>query len=168
MRTVYNHLEYMEEVASLCKDIAHSKPRPRFFKSTGLANLDGLIARLNTAYFPCLVAENNEDERFSDNVSDNVLSVPFYSFYILLKANPGNDDEIFSARTKAKEIAKKVVARMCNDGLNERYGLDLLEYNSIRFLGVGPLGDNGYGVMVSFSVKQVAGVFYNSNDWMDE
>ena len=166
--TAYNHLEYMEQVATFCRDIAHSKIRPRFFKSTGLANLDGLIARLNSAYYPCLVAEDNSDERFTDNLSDNVLSLPFYSFFILLKANPGNDDEIFAARNNAKIIAKKVISRMANDGINSKFGLELLEYNSIRFLGVGPIGDSGYGVMASFTLKQHANCSYVKSDWLDE
>jgi hypothetical protein len=170
MRTLYNHLTYMESIAENLRDIAHSTAKPRFFKSTGLASLDGLLANLSVANLPCLIAEDGCDERLSDNQSDNILGHPFYTFYILYKASPGNDTEIMEGRSKAKATAKKVLSRMRRDAHepNLELGIDILDLSSVRIQGVGPLGDSGYGVMVTFTMQQDADIVYDTNDWMDE
>jgi hypothetical protein len=170
MRTLYNHLTYMESIAENLRDIAHSTAKPRFFKSTGLASLDGLMANLSVANLPCLIAEDGCDERLSDNSSDSIRSLPFYTFYILYQASPGNDTEIMEARSNARATANKVLSRMLRDANvpNFDLGIDIMDFSSVRMQGVGPLGDNGYGVMVTFTLQQEADIDYDTNDWMDE
>lgn len=164
----YNHIDYCKDIAENLKTIAHTKGKPRFFISTGLAALDGLVAHSASANLPCIVAEDGCDERIYDNTGDNPISIPFYTIYVLFKASPGNDSEVMGARKNARVEAKKIVARMYSDYLNQLNGLALLDPNSIRLQGVGPLGDFGHGVMITFTLQQAAGITYNPNDWLDE
>lgn len=166
--TPYNHIAFMEEVASTLKDIFHKPNKKRFFISTGLVSMDGIMANLPSANLPCLIAENNSDERLSDSISDNIISIPFYTFYILYAASPGNDQKIMEARLKAKLTAKKVISKMLYKRLDPDLGLNLVDYNSIRILGVGPIADSAHGVMVTFSLIEPAKLIYNPEDWNDD
>jgi hypothetical protein len=165
--TPYNHITFMEEVASTLKDLLHTQKKKRFFISTGLMSMEGIMANLPTASLPCLIAEDNSEERLSDNISDNILSHPFYTFYILYPAPPGNDQKIMEARQNARITAKKVLSRMLNKKFDPELGLDMVDYNSIRILGVGPIADNAHGVMVTFTLVQPAEINYNPEDWND-
>jgi len=163
---MFDFFEYSEDIATNLRDIAHTDSKPRFFKSTGLASLDGLMANISSANFPCMVAEDGKDQRMEDNNSDNPMYRPFFTWFFLFQANAGNDKEIMEARDKAMETAKKAVSRLYYDHINAYNGLELLLPNSISFQGVGPLGDMGHGVMVTFTLREAAMVF-DTDDWLD-
>lgn len=170
MRTRYNHFAYMLSIAENLRDIAHTDKKPRFFMSTGLASLEGILNNINIVNLPCLIAEDNCDLRLSDNLSDGIMALPFYTFYILYPASHGNDAEILEARAKAKVTASKVLARMLRDAHEPdlELGLDIMDFSSVRMQGIGPLGDNGHGVMVTFTIGQEADMVYDTNNWFDE
>jgi len=162
----YNHIEYMEAIATILKDIAHTSDELRFFKSTSLASMDGLLAHIGVAKLPALIAEDQSDSGFIDNTSNNILDRAFYSFYVLYPASPGDDSKIFEARDNAKATAKKIISKMRKDAAEWNYGLKDLEVSSFRFMGIGPLGDCGYGVMVSFTIIEDSDTDYNDDDWI--
>lgn len=164
---MYNHIEYSRMIAINLATIAHSEKKPRFFISAGLSSLDGIVSNISTANLPCIVAEDNCDERITDNLSDNPIGVPFYSLYVLFPASPGNDIETVEARHKARIEAKKIISRIYSDYLNSNHGLNLLDPNSIRMQGVGPLGDYAHGVMVTFTLQQAANIVFNPDEWLD-
>lgn len=168
----YNHITYMESIAEQLRDIAHTSKRQRFFKSTGIASLEGVFANLNNLNFPCIIAEDNCDSRLNDNLSDSIREFPFFTFYVLYQASAGNDDEILEARKQARSTANKILSRMLRDANSEEIGNELgiriMDFSSVRMQGVGPLGDNGHGVMVTFTLQQEAPIDYNTNDWFDE
>lgn len=163
--TEYNHEQYMEAIATNIKDISHSPTRPRFFISLGLSGVDGLLNSLTRADYPCLVAEKGPDKRLLDNLSDNRMYQPFFSAFVLLKAEPGNEQSARQARDAAEVIAEKIIGKMLKDSVNQQNGLDVLNEGSIRIQGVGPLGDNAHGVMFSFTIKQPAKFYYDTDDW---
>jgi hypothetical protein len=163
---MFKFFEYSEDIATNLRDIGHTTKKPRFFKSTGLASLDGIVANLATVNFPCMVAEDGKDQRMEDNDSDNPMYRPFYTWFFLYQASISNDKEIMEARDKAMETARKAVSRIYSDHINAANGLELLQPNTINFQGVGPLGDLGHGVMVTFTLRQEAMPF-NPNDWLD-
>jgi len=163
--TEYNHEQYMEAVATNLKAINHSADHPRFFISVGLASMDGLLNSLTRADYPCLVAEKGPDKRLIDNLSDNRMYQPFFTSFILLKTEPGNDQSVRQARDSAEEIAEKVVGKMLHDSVHNANGLALLDEASIRISGVGPLGDAAHGVMLSFTIRQPVKFYYDTDDW---
>jgi len=163
---MFKFFEYSEDIATNLRDIAHTPKKPRFFKSAGLASLDGIIANLASVNFPCMIAEDGKDQRFEDNDSDNPLYRPFFTWFFLYQANVSNDKEIMEARDMALETAKKAVSRLYSDHINATNGLELLLPNSISVQGVGPLGDLGHGVMVTFALREAAMPF-NPDDWLD-
>jgi hypothetical protein len=85
----YNHIDYMEDVATYLKDIAHIPSKPRYFKSTGLASLDGLLANIGVAKLPALIAEDQCDLNLIDNTSDNILARPLLRFLRAIPRQPG-------------------------------------------------------------------------------
>ena len=163
----YNHIEYMESIAANLKVIAHSRNNQRFFKSTGLASLDGLIARIGCAKLPAIVAEDQSDQNIIDNTSDNILAKPYYTFYVLYPAKAGNDDSIFEARKNGLKTAKKIISRMRKDAREQVYGLKDLNVGSFKIMGIGPIGDQGHGVQVTFTLIEDSDTYYNESDWVD-
>lgn len=163
--TEYNHEEYMEAIATNLKAISHSESQPRFFISLGLSAVDGLLNSLTRAHYPCIVAEKGPDKRLLDNLSDNRVYQPFFSAFVLVKAEAGNEQSARQARDAAEVIAEKIVGKMLKDSINQQNGLDVLNEASIRIQGVGPLGDNAHGVMLSFTIKQPAKFYYDTDDW---
>lgn len=163
--TTYNHINYMQEVAEKQRSIGHSASCEKFFKSTGIANMDGLLASLNDAQYPCLVAEYGPDKRLTDNVSDNPLQQPFHTFFIVTKATAGSATEIAQARETCEAIADKVIAKMNSDRLNNLNGLHLFNIGSVRIFGIGPVGDSAHGVMVTFTTVDAAQLTHNPDDW---
>jgi len=161
----YNHHEYMEDAATKLKAIAHNSNAPRFFKSTGLASLDELLSRIGSVRLPALISEDGSDQVITDNGSDNPLAKPYYTFYIIYPAKAADDSTIFTARSNALATAKKVISRMRTHSRDLQYGLKDLDFNTIRIMGVGPIGDNGHGVMVTFTLWEPADIYYNATDW---
>jgi hypothetical protein len=163
--TEYNHEQYMEDVATNLRDISHSPDNPRFFISVGMVSMDGLLNSLTRADYPCLVAEKGPDKRLIDNLSDNKMYQPFFTLFILLKTEPGNDQSVRQARDNAEIIAEKIVGKLLYNSVRGQKGLSLLDEPSIRIQGVGPLGDNAHGVMLSFTIRQSAKFYYDADDW---
>jgi hypothetical protein len=170
----YNHITYMQAIAENIRDIAHTPKKPRFFTSTGISSLEGVFSNLNSLTFPCLIAEDNCDSRLADNLSDSIREHPFFTFYVLYQASAGNDEEILKARSDAKTTARKILSRMLRDAKyldwdhEMSVGLRIMDFSSVRIQGVGPLGDTGHGVMVTFTLQQEADIDYDTNDWLDE
>jgi hypothetical protein len=162
----YNHEEYMEDIATSLKLISHSSTNPRFFKSVGLASMDGLLNNVSRANYPCIVAERGPDKRLIDNTSDNLIFQPYFTFFVLYAAEPGNDESIRTARDNAEHVANLILGRMLNfRSTDDHEGLEMLDENSIRVLGVGPLADFAHGVMVTFTIKEAAELYYDDDDW---
>lgn len=156
----------MEDCATRYKRIGHSPNNPRSFISLGLIGLDGLLGNLAKASYPCLIAERSPDKRLADNLSDCFKWQSFFSFFILYQAEPGNASSIRKARDNAELDANQIVSRLCWDVANGEFGHSVLDTNSIRIQGVGPLGDFAHGVMVSFSIAEFANLQIADDDWL--
>ena len=51
------------------------------------------------------------------------------------------------------------------DKRNNENGLLDLDRSSIYYDTIGPIGQNYYGIMVSFSLISMPGIKYNADDW---
>ena len=165
----FDFVKYMEDCAVRLKDILHTADNPRFFRISGISQLEELLANLPDASWPALMVENNMEGRFSDpGPSDNFLDMPYYTFYVIGKA-PFNDfDVIQEVKENTKEIAEKIIARMLHDRRNYRNGLVMLRFDNVPYQNIGPIGDQCYGTMISFTVINNCNSQYIQADWLPE
>ncbi len=165
----FDFIPYMRECAIRLKDIMHTESQPRFFRISGISQLEELLANLPDASSPALLVENNEQGRLADpGPSDNFLDIPYFAFYIIEKA-PFNDfDHIEEIKANTKAIGLKIFARMLHDRRHVRNGLIMLKFDSVPYQSIGPIGDNCFGTMFSFTVMNVVDTRYTPLDWLPE
>ena len=165
----FDFISYMRDCAVRLKDIQHTNETPRFFRISGISQLEELLANLPDASSPALMVENNIEGRFSDpGPSDNFLDTPYYTFYVIGKVSFNDFDEIEQVKKNTKEIAEKIVARMLKDRRNYRNGLVMLRFDNVPYQNIGPIGDQCYGTMISFTVINTSNSRYNASDWLPE
>lgn len=167
MTATYDHSSYMETIATNLKELSHSLSHKAFVESSTIGLFDGLGENAGTVYYPCLVVIDDLTSGLEDRSSDNVVDVPYYQFAILCRGKVNDTASNRQARTSAKAIAKKVISRMFSDQRSYTNGLDNLNRASIRFQGVGPVGDGAYGCLVTFTLVEKSGIVYNAEDWID-
>ena len=161
---MYNHYHFIEELAKQHVEILHTAAKPRFFRSNGLASLDGLLANISSVRLPAFVAEDGKDSRLADNLSDNIIEHSVYTVYVLFPAK-ADEASVTAARVKAKAVAEDIVSVLRLNQVNGTNGLDLFDFNTVRMQGIGPLGDNAHGVMLSYVVPAGAAVVFDPTRW---
>lgn len=162
----FDFLTYMQECAEQLKDILHTAEEKRFFRITGLSQLEELLFNLPDANFPALMVENNQNGNLTDkSPSDNVVDIPYYSFMVIDKAEFNDHDLVQSTKENCKAIGLKIISRMIRDKRNMLNSLVFLDVSSISYSTFGPIGDNTYGVSFSFTVPWQADITYDSTDW---
>jgi len=167
MDSIYNHVVYMEAIATNLKEIEHSNSHKAFAVASTISLFEGLSENINDINMPALVVIDDLASRLAYNNSDNTVEVPFYQFVIVCTADVNDASEQNNARRKAKALAKKVLSRMFKDERSYDKGLNYLDRNSISFDPVGPVADGAYGCMVTFTLTEPAGIVYTANDWID-
>lgn len=165
---MFNFKTYMLDCATRLKDIGHTDSVKRFFRCSGIAGLEELLNQQTDVTGRVLVIHNNEEGSVGDmNKADNFLDSPYYVFYVLEKVENYNDfDAEELAKKNCKTAGLKILARMIREkrlGLN---GLTFLDFTSIPYQNVGPVGVNFHGVMFSFTVTDGdTRLVYNKDDW---
>lgn len=165
----FDFIAYMRDCAIRLRDILHTPETPRFFRISGLSQLEELLSSLPEAHFPALLVENNADGRMADPArSDNYVDIPYYVFYVLDKAPFGDFDRIEQVKASTKRTGQKIFARMLHDRANYANGLVMLRFDQVPYQSVGPLGDGCYGTMFSFSVVNPAPLKHDALDWLED
>lgn len=163
----FDFIPYMRDCALRLKSIQHSASAPRFFRISGLRQLEELLSSLPEASTPALMVENNTDGRVGDfSVSDNFLDIPYHVFYVISKANFNDHEAIENAKKNTKAIGFKILGRMLRDRNSGLHGLIMVDMKSISYQTVGPIGDNCYGTMFSFNIANAAGIKFIAEDWL--
>lgn len=163
----FDFQEYMLACAEQLKEIRHTEEERKFFRITGLSQLEELLFNLPDATFPAMMVDNNQNGNLTDkSPSDNVVDIPYYSFMIIDKAEFNDHDLVEAAKENCKALGLKIISRMIRDKRTMQNGLVFLDVSSISYTTFGPIGDNTYGVSFSFTVPWQADVSYDSNDWL--
>jgi hypothetical protein len=162
----------MRDIAERLKDIQHTDVLPRFHRISGIASLEELILNMQHTTGYQLLAEDNLNGRFSDNLAINWLNIRQYIFFVVKQADPNSPEEMETVKSGCFTVAKKVLSKIKIDRLTDHrretdHGLRNLDTSSIRYSGVGPIGDHYYGVQVFFNVLDPAGIVYIDDDWND-
>ncbi|MDL2262457.1 hypothetical protein LJC11_03025 [Bacteroidales bacterium OttesenSCG-928-I21] len=123
--------------------------------------------RLSSAHGMILVAIDGTNSDFGWNNSDNLMKRPQY-FFVVAKAAPSNDtNNVFIAQKESEAVASQIVARMMQDGSSYHpdSALQFLDPASMTFRGIGPIGDNFYGVIFGFNFNRPVNYMINKNMW---
>jgi hypothetical protein len=162
----FNFITYMRSCAETLKDIGHTEQTPKFFRISGLLELDEVLSNLSDMGFPAMLVHDNTEGVIADRApSDNYLDTPYYVFYIVQHVSYADHDAQELAKAQCKTIALKILARMLRDKKRGKNGLTFLQFNNIPYQGIGPIGDNCHGVMFTFQVPDSANLIYNADDW---
>jgi hypothetical protein len=162
----FDFIEYMLACARELKDVLHSETQQRFFRVTGVTQMEELLFNLPDASYPAIMVENNRNGTLSDrSPSDNYMDMPYYSFMVIDKAGFNDHDLVESAKEKCKAIGMKVISRMVRDKRLMTNGLTFLNVSGIAYTTFGPVADNTYGVSFSFTVPDRAEIGYTPSDW---
>lgn len=162
----FDFIGYLTDCAVKLRDIGHSDNNRRFFRISGITELDELLTNLSKAQYPALLADENHTGAIADrNTSNNYVDSPFYTFYVVQHVPLEDHDAREAAKLQTKQIGLKIISRMLRHKLHGEFGLTFLQFGNIPYQSVGPLGDNCYGCMFSIIVPTVAQIFYNADDW---
>jgi hypothetical protein len=165
---IFDFNTYMLECAAKLKEIGHTEDHPKFFRVSGLGQLDEFLSSLKKVEFPALLVHNNQEGNIGDaSRSDNYLDSPYYVFYVVDHAKLQNFDEQEAIKKSCKAIGKKILSRMLRDKRRMANGLTFADFTGIPYQTIGPIGDNCYGVMFSFTVADNANLFYDADDWSE-
>lgn len=163
----FDFIPYMLDCAERLKDIRHSASEPRFFRISGISQLEEMLANLPDVSTPALLVENNSEGRLTDpGPSDNFLDIPYFVFYVIDKAPINDFDRIEQIKASTKAIGLKIFARMLADRRNYRNGLIMLKFDNVPYQSIGPIGDNCFGTMFSFTVQNNVDTRYSASDWL--
>lgn len=144
----YNHFEQMEFIAGAYKPIGHTAKRKRFYRAFGIEDLIELRQELNKAEGTILIAIDGCESDTSDTGADALFGKDEYSFIVAIETKRDDPDTIFAATSAAKDHANQIVLRLYHTlGLRSDFTQQ----------GIGPIGDNFYGVIVSFRVDRNPG-----------
>lgn len=166
---MFNFLTYMLDCATRLKSIGHDEYTKRFFRCSGIAGLEELLNNLTDITGRVLVVHNNQEGSVGDiSRADNFLDSPYYVFYVLEKVQNYNDfDAEELVKANCKETGFKILARMIREKRLGQNGLTFLDFSSIPYQNVGPVGNGFYGVMFSFTVTDGdSRLIFNEADWL--
>lgn len=151
---MYNHLTYMQAVA------ASLLAAPDYFPAFGVEDLEMFHSKLSSVKGKVLIAIDAMEEDHTVNGADAMNAASLYSFIIAGPTNSSKPDSIFTMRDQCKAIAKQVIAKLQLD-------LSIDIPNGFKVNGAGPIGDNFYGVFVSFSVIDPEAYTLDSLMWKE-
>lgn len=88
--------------------------------------------------------------------TDNYADVPYYRFYIVGHGKLFDADQKADLVESCKQVGLKVIGKMLKDKQTRKNGLENMAFSRIPYQGIGPFGNNYYGVEFSFTVSASA------------
>ncbi len=158
----YNHFEYGKMLADKLKPI-----QGRYYKATEQTEMQELSVQLSEAKDTILIAVDGAESSFSFPNSDSLLEYPKYSFAIVSQTDSSDVQTVLNAQNKCKEFAKQIIAKMLQDAIKYKNGLEFVDGGSFKIAGMGPVGDNFYGVLLTISFSQGISYCLNKSMWED-
>lgn len=154
---MYNHVEYFRKIAINVVAIQHTDEAFKFSRCSGISNLEELLSSLSKIKFPHLVAFDTREGTYTDQLSDDVVDRKYFSFGLFKHVKNGDHDQLEQSRVDIESIVKTIIGKMRHDKQNEKNGLRDLKMNSISYREAGPIGDNCWGMIVSFNMEEMPG-----------
>lgn len=166
----FDYVAYMRTLAQKNKLLLHTAEKPAFYRVSSITGLEELITSGSFGKNRCLIVLDAREGRFVDNDSDNLLDDQYYTFFVLEHADALDPNKRSTALRFSMIVAKQLLSKMFKDKREAQQGkepkwLMNLDKASIYYKEIGPIGDNFWGYMYSFSLLEPPGIQYNENDW---
>ncbi len=163
---MYNHFAYAEKLARSLKAIGHRDDEQHFLKFDEVVELDDLATQMTSLDGMILVAIDGHNSDFSLNGADALQETPQY-FIVILKSSPLGDLDLYYATKKdCKTVVEECIKKLLIDRHYEVNGLEHLDTGSITCRGIGPVGDNFFGVIVGFTLNDPRTFQLNPEMWL--
>ena len=170
-----DYIAYMENIARKLKAIGHDpvNGKTRFFRVRSIVDLDELQQNLTGDCDPCIVAEDNHQGRFNDSGSESITDEITYSFMILKRAKLNDFAAEQTVKKDCHRLFLKIAGRMRRDSRGDfrgdipSTGMKHLVTGSFYHQSVGPVSDNFFGTLVTFSIliPTANDLKYDAQDW---
>lgn len=163
----YNHFAYGESLSKRLRIFSLAPQGEKvYFTAPNSDSLFSISQKLSSINYPVLVAVNGYDADYDDNNADALQEQSQYFFMILQPAQSDDADDILAKQGECKVCALQVQARMMLDSRAYTHGLTDLLPETFSIRSVGPIGDNLYGVIMGFNVRQNIQFFIKPEMWL--
>lgn len=151
---------YAEGLAGQLSAIGHTSQNRRFFTSFGLEDLVFFSDRLSSLTGFVMIAIDGHESESDDNLADALGAR--YHYGIIICRNTVSDDpsSVSSAFSECDRLCRAVRNRMFHE-------LRPAVSRNTEINGIGPIGDNFYGCLLSFTLEKTEGFVIDANDWED-
>lgn len=156
----YNHFNYGERLASKIKPIAHTPEKPRYFKAFGLEDLFTFDEKLSSVIGTILIAVDGYESDSKDNGADGLTDTQQYAFIVARNTVSDRSDTIASAFSECRKICKQI-----RNALFQDVQLSSIIDRDTQINGIGPIGDNFYGCLLSFSIRESENFLLDETFW---
>lgn len=143
---IYNHFEYGKALADRLVWV------DEFLRASSEVDPEDINEKISSMRGCILVAVDGKDSSFDFNQSEVLNEQANYCFLLLNQTEAGNPETIYAAQEKCKRLAREITACMMRDYSGMSNGLEALIPESFEIHGIGPMGDNFHGVILSFAV----------------
>jgi hypothetical protein len=169
---MFDLISYMENIATTHKSIGHTSTSPKFFRCTGIAQVEELLQNIASAQGTILLADINlggtifgETESFTDQ--------PAFVYYVMKQANFHDLEEQATIKKECKELGLAILAKLKHDRWQDNFnaganGLKALDLSRIPYDTIGPIANHWYGCMFTFRLNVKAsesGMIYDPDDY---
>lgn len=154
----YDHFAYGEALASSLKDISHTPQKKRFFTAFGLEDLTNLDDNLSSVDGTILIAIDGCESESDYNGADGLNDKPVYSFIVAKNTISGKPETVNQAAKHCKLICKQIRNKLFQDSSLASY----IDRNT-QINGIGPIGDNFYGAVLTFFMNVPEDFFVDQN-----
>lgn len=159
---IYDHFATGETFATQLKDIAHSPKHPRFFTAFGIEDLYDFEDKLSSVSGTILIAIDSNESDTTDNHADSLIDRAPYSFIVARNTNSDRTSTILQAVRECKLIAKQI-----RNKLLLVPSLQGIIDHATQITGIGPIGDNFYGVIFTFYLDIPESYFTDPTYWKE-
>ncbi len=157
---IYNHFAYGESIARKLKDIAHSDDHPRFFTAFGLEDLYNFTDKISSVKGIILIAVDGCESDSTDNGHDALTDRLTYSFIVAGSTVNDRPQTLDTTVAKCRSIAKQI-----RNHLFLQPTLRQVIDRNTQITGIGPIGDNFYGVILTFAIEENEQFFLDQTFW---
>lgn len=175
----FSFIEYMRDIAIKLKDVGHIEnddKNRRFFRVSGIANIEEFLQNLTNVTGYCLMVEDIDDHTgniFSSN-SQNWLDTQTYVYFVVKQVGLLDFDDKELILTGCKQVGLKIIAKIIQDWEQENKGqkarTPLFTWDQrLQHTVVGPIGDNFFGIMyqITFTPNIAKKLVVDPTDWND-
>lgn len=173
---MFNAQYYFKNIAQAHRYIAHgSGGRDSFFMITDLLNNEIEAMDLNNMQGMSLILFTDIEGKINDAAANNHISSEYYSFMIINNAvDFANTDAVESIQESCKSVMFDVFSWMKRDWkeaqekpeTEDGIGIRNLNVNSFSYRSIGPLYNNYYGMMASFTLDLNKPIHWKEFRWL--